>query len=167
LKLVDIRGNVDTRLRKLDDGECDALVLAAAGLRRLGWDDRIAELLSPPRMLPAPGQGALAIECRADDSTLRTLLGQLDDPPTRQAIEAERALLAALGAGCSAPVGAWGRIEGDRLVLDALVADLAGSRVLRASAQGETASAAALGRQVAEDLLRQGAGDLIAAARGS
>jgi hydroxymethylbilane synthase len=165
LELADIRGNIDTRLHKLDEGHYDAIVLAAAGLRRLGWEGRIVDLLAPPRMLPAPGQGALAMECRASDAALRKLVGPLDDPPTRQAVEAERSLLAELGAGCSAPVGAWGRIKQRRLVLDGLVADLAGSRVLRASARGETDSGEGLGREVAAELLKQGAAELIAAAR--
>lgn len=165
LELLDIRGNVDTRLRKLDEGQFDAIILAAAGLRRLGWEERIVELLAPPRMLPAPGQGALAVECHADDGAMLQLLVRLDDLPTRQAVEAERGLLAQLEAGCTAPVGAWGRIEAGRLMLDGLVADLAGSRVLRASASGDTKSGDLVAQQVAEELLQQGAAELIEAAR--
>jgi len=165
LEVADLRGNVDTRLRKLDAAEYDAIILAEAGLRRLGWEVRIVELLAPPRMLPAPGQGALAIECREADAALRQLLCPLDDLPTRQVVTAERSLLGRLGAGCSAPVGAWGRIEGGQLLLDGLVADLSGEIVLRASARGETASGEQLGCRVAEELLRQGAAELIAAAR--
>lgn len=165
LQVADIRGNVDTRLRKLDAGAYDALVLAAAGLRRLGWQERISELLGPPVMLPAPGQGALALECRADDAATRALAGQLDHRATRQAVEAERTLLAELQAGCSAPVGSWGRMESGQLVLDGLVANLAGTRVLRATAHGEASAFAAVGRAVAADLLDQGAGELVAAAK--
>ena len=165
LEVADLRGNIDTRLRKLDEGQYDAIILAAAGLLRLGWEGRIVELLAPPRMLPAPGQGALAVECRESDVAMRQLLSPLDDLPTRQAVEAERSMLAWLGAGCSAPVGGWGRIEEGQLVLDALVADLAGAQVLRASGRGETASGEAIGRSVAEQLLRQGAAGIIAAAR--
>lgn len=167
LAMLDIRGNVDTRLRKLDAGEYDAIVLAAAGLRRLGWAERITEELEPPRLLPAPGQGALALECRADDQGAKSAVVTLDDRATRQAVTAERAALAALHGGCSAPVGAWGRAIGNVLRLDALVAEVHGLSVLRAHAEIDDArSAADLGRRVADDLLAQGAAALIAAARG-
>lgn len=166
LNVLDIRGNVDTRLRKLDEGQYDAIALAVAGLARLGWNDRIAEVLGPPRVLPAPGQGALAIECRREDFEAHAAAAPLDDPATRAAVEAERAVLAALHGGCSAPVGAWGRVRDDQLQLDALVAAIDGRRVLRAS--GTTAfggSADELGRRVAEELLLQGAADIVNAAR--
>ncbi len=175
LRILDIRGNVDTRLRKLDEGEYDAIVLAAAGLIRLGLASRICERLAPPRMLPAPGQGALAIECRADDAESRELTAHLNDPQTRVCVLAERALLAALHGGCSAPIAAWGQVAGQQLLLDALVADVDGEQVLRASGFTESAvtlsdSAAAkmaedLGRRVADDLLAQGAQALIDSAR--
>ena len=170
-----IRGNVDTRLRKLDAGEYDAIILAAAGLTRLGWAGRIAELLAPPLMLPAPGQGALAIECRADDAVAIAVVAALDHAETRLAVAAERSLLAALHGGCSVPVAAWGRVEGSELRLDALVAALDGKLVLRASGgdsltsalnSGEAgAIAESLGRRLADELLRQGAAELIEAAR--
>jgi hydroxymethylbilane synthase len=167
LAMLDIRGNVDTRLRKLDAGEYDAIVLAAAGLRRLGWAQRITELLAPPRTLPAPGQGALAIECRVDDGEAKSAVAPLDDAATRRAVTAERAALAVLHGGCSAPVGAWGRESGGKLLLDALVAQAQGRQLLRAAAALEgDQSAEDLGRRVAEDLLAQGAAGLIAAARG-
>ncbi len=165
LQVVGIRGNVDTRLRKLDEEQYDAIILAAAGLRRLGWEGRIRELLEPPRMLPSPGQGALGLECRAADSASGVLLAELDHLPSHQAVTAERSMLALLHAGCSAPVGAWGRIEGAELVLDGLVANLEGTQVLRASARGETASGDQLGQRVAEDLLEQGAAAIVEAAR--
>ena len=166
LNIVGIRGNVDTRLRKLDDGEYDAILLAAAGLRRLGWADRITELLQPSQMLPAVGQGALGIECREDDSIALKLLGQLNHHATHQATAAERAMLALLHGGCSVPVGGWGRIENGQLVLDGLVANLDGTQVLKATATGEVAEAEQIGRQVAEQLLAQGAAEIIAEARG-
>jgi len=159
-----IRGNVDTRLRKLDEGKFDAIVLAAAGLQRLGWQSRIVELLEPPRMLPAPGQGALGLECRADDVPMNDLLSRLDDPQTRRASDAERAMLSQLHAGCSAPVGAWGRIENERLALDGLVADLDAKQVLRFSSSADLDEADALGMLVAAELLNQGAAEIIAAA---
>lgn len=162
LEVVGIRGNVDTRIRKLDNGEYDAIVLAAAGLNRLGLSDRIVELLEPPRMLPAPGQGALGLECREDAGRVCELLGQLDDAQSRQSVEAERAMLAKLHGGCSAPVGAWGRIEGGELVLDGLVADLTGTQVFRATSHGKVAQAASVGRDAAEQLLAMGVGKVIA-----
>jgi hydroxymethylbilane synthase len=165
LEVARIRGNVDTRLRKLDEGEYDAVLLAAAGLRRLGWAERITEVLEPPKMLPAVGQGALGIECREEDSSVRELLIQLDHKATRQATTAERAMLALLHGGCSVPVGAWGRVEDGMLMLDGLVASLDGVTVLRAAAEGPADSALDLGQQVAEELLRQGAAEVIAAAR--
>jgi len=165
LKVVGIRGNVDTRLRKLDDGEYDALVLAAAGLQRLGLKNRITALLKPPHMLPAVGQGALGIECREDDSRVLELLGHLNDHQTHQVIAAERAMLALLHGGCSVPVGGWGRIEDKKLVLDGLVGNLDGTQILKATASGELTDAEQVGQQVAEQLLAQGAADILATAR--
>jgi len=165
LQVLGIRGNVDTRLRKLDEGEYDAVILAAAGLQRLGLSERITELLQPPRMLPAPGQGALGLECREEDATARRLLASMEDADSRLSVEAERSMLALLHGGCSVPVGAWGRIEEGRLVLDGLVANLDGTQVLRATAQGEVSNAAAIGQNVAEQLLDQGAAEIIEESR--
>jgi hydroxymethylbilane synthase len=165
LQMREIRGNVDTRLRKLDEGQYDAIILAAAGLNRLGLAGRITEMLGPPRVLPAPGQGALAIECRSNDDDVLQVLAPLDHASTRAAVVAERAVLAALHGGCSAPVAAWGRVVGDALELDALVASLDGNRVLRALAQGSMSDSDVLGRRVADSLLAQGAAELVAAAR--
>jgi hydroxymethylbilane synthase len=165
LEVAGIRGNVDTRLRKLDEGQFDAIILAAAGLRRLGWETRIRELLEPPRMLPAPGQGALGLECREVDSETRSLLAKLNHRESHQVVAAERSMLALLHAGCSAPVGAWGRVEREQLVLDGLVANLEGTEVLRASAFGLASSGAELGRRVATELLDLGAAAIVEAAR--
>ncbi len=165
LEILDIRGNVDTRLRKLDDGVFDAIILAAAGLRRLGLESRIRQRLGPPIMLPAAGQGALGIECRADASEVRQLLEKLDDLPSRQAIVAERAVLATLQAGCLAPVGVWGRQQSGQLLLDAVVADVDGKQFLQASQTGPPTDATALGKRVAEQLFAQGAETIIAASR--
>jgi hydroxymethylbilane synthase len=175
LQVVGIRGNVDTRLRKLDDGEYDAIVLAAAGLERLGWANRIKERLSPPRILPAPGQGALGIECRADDYEVLGFVNRhLNDHATRLAVSAERAVLAALHGGCSAPIAAWGRTDGAQVSIDALVADIDGRVVLRSARSAEIigtpentarAHVEALAREVADDLLSQGAEALIEGAR--
>ena len=167
LNITDIRGNVETRLKKLDDGEFDAIVLAEAGLKRLGFVERIKSVIPREQMLPAIGQGALALETRAEDRATREVLAPLDDFETHQSVIAERALLAALRAGCLAPVGAYGRIEGGRLALDAVVLSPDGRQRLVASGSTETAAAAALGEQLAAKLLGQGAGELIAAARGA
>lgn len=167
LRISDVRGNVDTRLRKLDDGEFDALVLAEAGLRRLGFVDRVSEVLPFSLMLPAVGQGALAIECRVGDARALAAVESLNHGASRAAVIAERALLAHLRGGCLAPVGAWGRIESGTLHLSAAV--LSADGVERIDANGHAASAEAdlLGRRVAESLLARGAESLIAAARES
>lgn len=160
-EVLGIRGNVDTRLRKLDDGEYDAIMLAAAGLKRLRLEERITEYLGPPHILPAVGQGALGIECREQDADVLEILRQLEDRDTRLATDAERAMLAKLHGGCSVPVGAWGRVEGDHLQLDGLVASVDGQTVLRASGTAEPSKAVTLGQQIAEELLAQGAAEVI------
>ena len=167
LQMLDIRGNVDTRLRKLDDGDFDAIVLAEAGLKRLGLGDRIVHVIPQTMMLPAVGQGALGIEIRDDDDVTRQAVAPLNHAATREAIVAERALLATLRGGCMAPVGAWGRIEADTLKLDGVVLSHDGARRLFATAQSEPDNSVALGIAVAEQLLAQGAAELIADARNS
>ena len=153
LDVQTIRGNVDTRLRKLDQGQFDAIVLASAGLRRLGWENRITEYLDPSVMCPAVGQGALAIETRAEPS----VASRLDHAATRTQVTAERALLAALGGGCQVPVGAYAVLEpGDRLTLTGVVVAPDGSQVIRKSAQGLAGAAAELGRDLGEALLAAG-----------
>jgi hydroxymethylbilane synthase len=161
-----IRGNVDTRLRKLDDGVYDALVLAAAGLERLGWHERITQYFPPDIMLPAVGQGALGIECRVSDNATRSALVPLDDAATHMAVAIERKLLAALGAGCSAPIGALATTrEANRVHLAAVV--LSGDGRQRLLEQEETYwdDAPHLAQRLANALLAQGAGTLIEAAR--
>lgn len=165
LRMKDIRGNIDTRLRKLGEGDYDALVLAEAGLRRLGLDRSIAQVLPWEIVLPAPGQGAMALETRTDDEPTRRTAAQLDHPPTRAAVTAERTLLAALQGGCLAPVAALGRIEGDRLTLIGRVLSRDGARRIEAGDAAAVGEAVALGRHVADALLAQGAGELIRAAR--
>ena len=163
--MKDIRGNVDTRLRKLDKGDFDALVLAEAGLRRLRLSGRICQVLPPSVCLPAVGQGALGLEIRSDDASARESVRPLDDPATHAAVLAERALLAELRGGCLAPVAAWGRQEGPSLVLTGRVLSPDGHRKLEASLPGEADQAADLGRRVAAELLAQGAAELIRLAR--
>ena len=159
----DVRGNVDTRLRKLDEGQYDAIVLAAAGLRRLGLTARVTQWLAPDIMLPAVGQGAIAVEVRADDASTASALAPLDDAATRVAVTAERAFLARLGAGCAAPTAAHARLAGDTLHIDALIGSASGA-VVRASRAGSPSDAAALGVAVAEDLLARGGAELLRAA---
>lgn len=160
LDVVDIRGNVDTRLRHVAEGRVDAVVLARAGLARLGRLDAVTEVLDPLQMLPAPGQGALAVECRANEPAIITLLGGLDDPLSRAAVTAERSLLAALEAGCSAPVGAHAEVaegeQGLEIYLRAVVASVDGTEACRLSATGPLEDAQGVGRRLAAALLAEG-----------
>jgi hydroxymethylbilane synthase len=166
LRCEDVRGNVETRLRKLDAGQFDALVLAEAGLRRLGMAERITQVLPPSIMLPAVGQGALALETRSDDQPVRAVLsGGLDHPPSHATVLAERAMLAVLEGGCLAPIAAWGRLEEQRLTLSGRVLSLDGREKIEATLVGDPNGAEELGRRVAEALIAQGATELIQAAR--
>jgi hydroxymethylbilane synthase len=177
---VPIRGNANTRLAKVRDGEFDAVVLAYAGLARIGQTDLVSEIFEPDDMVPAPGQGALAVECRADDAELAGLLATIDHSASRAAVTAERSLLAALEAGCSAPVGAYavGQAGSDRLELDAVVLGVrsatgqpgvldsgaaSGTMVVRERGQASAADAAWLGRELAARMLALGAADLMRA----
>jgi hydroxymethylbilane synthase len=156
LRIEDIRGNVDTRLRKLDEGRYDAIVLAAAGLRRLGWQDRIVETLGPEVMCPAVGQGALVIETRADGGSAFEVCRTLEDQATRVAVTAERALLASLGGGCQVPIGAYAEVHNATVKLRALVISPDGTRIVRKSSEGQAANAERLGRDLGEELLAAG-----------
>ena len=156
LRLESIRGNVDTRLRKLDEGKYAAIVLAAAGLRRLGWADRIAEILPPETMCPAVGQGALAIETRADGPA-RAACAALDHADTHAAVAAERAFLRALGGGCQVPIGAYASVEGHRLHLRGLVIASDGSQFVAGDSTGAPQDAEELGAALGADLLARGA----------
>ncbi len=167
LEIVGIRGNVDTRLRKVAEGEYDAVVLARAGLARLGRLAEVTEVLDPIQVLPAPAQGALAVECRVDDVEVQALLAPLDDPDTRAAVTAERALLAALEGGCTAPVAALAEIaigeseQDTEIYLRGSVTALDGSDAARLSATGPIVEADAIGRRLAADLLDAGAKHLM------
>ncbi|MEO6065949.1 MAG: hydroxymethylbilane synthase [Lysobacterales bacterium] len=162
LQIVPIRGNVETRIRKAtlgESGDYDAIVLAAAGLRRLGMQAHITEYLPFDIMLPAPGQAALAVQCRADDALVRDLVGRIDDLPTRASVTAERSFLNALGGGCSAPVAAYAQPLNDRpgwLTLAGLVAVADGSKVIRVNGQANDPDR--LGADLARQALQQGAG---------
>jgi hydroxymethylbilane synthase len=160
LVLADLRGNVDTRIRRLREGHFDAILLAMAGLVRLGRDDEVTQALDPRRLVPAPGQGTIALECRAGDTTVREAVGPLDHSPTARRVGAERAFLAALGGGCNVPLGAHAFEDGTGLELIGLVARVDGSEVLRGETRGEDPSE--VGRTLAEELLARGAGPLLA-----
>jgi hydroxymethylbilane synthase len=161
LDVRDLRGNVDTRLRKAQSGEYDAILLAKAGLDRLGWSDRITETFSPDVFLPAVGQGAIAAECRLSDSEAAQVLATLDDAESRSAIIAERALLSAMQGGCQVPLGAWARTERGEFVLDACVCSVDGSQYVRQRATATPDQAAALGEHVARLLLESGAQSIL------
>ncbi|HID23754.1 MAG TPA: hydroxymethylbilane synthase [Planctomycetaceae bacterium] len=167
VRVVEVRGNVETRIRKLDEGRFDALVLAEAGLRRLELERRIACLLEPPVLYPAVGQGALGIECRTDDDQCRFLLEQITDRATFAAVRAERALLAQLRAGCHAPVGAWSEVNGEELTVEAVVLSRDGRERLLARKAGTVNEPEELGRAIAADLIAQGAARLVAEPGGS
>lgn len=168
VEVVAIRGNVGTRIAKIASGECDGVLLARAGLLRLGRADEATEVIDPLQMLPAPGQGALAVECRIEDDAVIRVLEQLDDRDTRAAVTAERSLLATLEAGCSAPVGALAEIaegdDGDELWLRAVVGDISGAPTIRLSATGLPSEAAAVGERLAVEMLSEGAAALVAVA---
>ncbi len=167
LKLVNLRGNVETRLRKLDEQNLDAIILAEAGLQRLGLGSAITELLDPQWMLPAVGQGALGLECRADDAITLGLLDRLNDGPTRQAVQAERAMLRGLGGGCLVPVGVCSHVEGERLRLRGAVLTPDGKQRVEGEHSGAAREAEVVGQQLAEMLLASGAREvLLASGRG-
>lgn len=162
LRFVPLRGNLDTRLRKLETQELAAIVLAAAGLERLGWQEAIAEYLPPEVCLPAVGQGAIGIEIRAGDELMARLVDCVDHPPTRAAVTAERAFLARLEGGCQIPIGALARAEGDVLHLAGVIASLDGSCLVRGEAAGSPAEAVAIGQRLADELRRQGGEEILA-----
>lgn len=163
LEIVSVRGNINTRLAKLEELELDAIVLAAAGLLRMGWGDKITERLSPELCIPAVGQGALAIQCRTQDEDVRALLSVLEDTTTREIITAERTVLGKLNGGCQIPIGAHAEFEGDELRLTGIVGSADGSTLLRETATGS--DPIALGNLVADRLIANGAGEILAQVR--
>jgi hydroxymethylbilane synthase len=166
LKIEPLRGNVDTRVRRLDSGELDAIILACAGLMRLGWESRIGARLDPRICLPAVTQGIIGIECRGDATRTRTLLQVLDDAATRTVMEAERAFAERLGGSCQSPIAAYATWEGTRLTLEGLVAEPDGSRLLRDSMTADAARPVELGAALADRLLAAGAATLLDRLRG-
>jgi hydroxymethylbilane synthase len=161
LDLRDLRGNVDTRLRKVESGEYEAVVLSKAGLDRLGLSQRISEILSPEVCMPAVGQGAIAVECRLRDTEAGDLLAPLDDAETRSAVIAERALLAALHGGCQVPMGAWARVERGELLMDACVCSVDGAQYVKQRATAPPDQAAQLGEHMARLLIEAGAQSIL------
>lgn len=161
LKIAPLRGNVNTRLRKLDDGEFDAIILATAGLKRLGFQQRITSYIETEESLPAIGQGAIGIECRSDDERVNALIRPLHDPETDCCVRAERAMNHRLMGGCQVPIAGFAVMNHDKLFMRGLVGEPDGSRIMRAEISGPTADAEALGIAVAEDLLGQGADQVL------
>jgi hydroxymethylbilane synthase len=167
LELRDLRGNVNTRLGRLDQGDYDAIVLACAGLKRLGMASRITRALTPEELLPAIGQGVIGIECRLEDETIRQLIQPLDHGPTRLRIRAERAFNATLSGGCQAPVAGFSLLGNDLLELRGLVGRPDGSEIVRGQISGPVQDAGTLGRELAEELLSRGARQILEALLGS
>ena len=163
LTIRDLRGNVDTRLRKLDEDLYDAIILAAAGLERLGHGDRIKAVIPSNVCLPAVGQGALAIECRTNDAEVRQMLDFLNDVPTVYATNAERAFLGLLEGGCQVPIGVHADVEGDKIKIEAIIAALDGSTVLRDTVEGPASDAVALGQALGRKMLANGGQEILAA----
>lgn len=163
LKIVDLRGNVDTRLRKLDEGNMDAIILAAAGLQRLGHGDRIKEIIPTSVCLPAVGQGALAIECRSDNTEVRQMLEFLNDKATKQATDAERAFLGLLEGGCQVPIGVHAEVKDNEIEIEAIIASLDGSTVLRNKISGDAEKAVELGQELGQKMLAEGGQEILAA----
>ena len=161
LQISMLRGNLDTRLRKVREGEFDAIVVAAAGLRRMGWLDAVTEYLAPDVSLPAIGQGALGLEGRVGDSFVQDLVQSLNHPPTRTAVMAERALLDRLEGGCQVPIAAHATLKGDELSLEALIASVDGQCVIRSRLQGPASQGPELGRELAEQLLARGGAEIL------
>jgi len=161
LKIEQLRGNLDTRLRKLDEGHFDAIILAAAGVKRLGWAERITEMLEPDISLPAIGQGAIGIECRVDDEFINKLISPLNHPETSVCVRAERACLKKLEGGCQVPIAAHAKLAEGKLVMDGLVGSVSGDKIIKSHIEGNPKDAESLGLKLAEDLLSKGAKEIL------
>lgn len=161
LRIESLRGNLDTRIRKMEEGLFDAVILAVAGIRRLGWEKKITQYLPPEVSLPAIGQGALGVEIRRDDPETLEAVSFLDDPETGYAVRAERGFLRRLEGGCQVPIASFGRAEGEAIFLEGLVGRPDGSRIIRGNAKGSVADPESLGVALAEELLRRGAKEIL------
>ncbi len=162
LRIMQLRGNLDTRLRKLDEKEFDAIILAAAGVKRLGWAKRITEILAPEISLPAIGQGAIGIECRTGDGFVNDLISPLNHTETALCVRAERSCLQRLEGGCQVPIAAHARLSGNNLIIDGLVGSVSGDRLVRSHFEGMPEEYESLGKRLAEDLLSKGADKILA-----
>jgi hydroxymethylbilane synthase len=160
--IVDVRGNLDTRMRKAETGELDAVILASAGITRMGWADRITHYIDPSQMVSAVGQGAIGIEIREDDEFMTDVCGKILDPETMLCVTAERVVMARLEGGCQVPIGARARVEGDRLKMDAVVGTVDGTKLVRRSLEGFADDPEALGEAMVAQLLEGGAGEILA-----
>jgi hydroxymethylbilane synthase len=167
LKIVQLRGNLETRFRKLDEGQFDAMILAAAGVKRLGWAQRITEIIDPAVSLPAIGQGAIGIECRTDDGFINSLISPLNHKETSICVRAERALLKRLQGGCQVPIAAHAVIKDGRLVMDGLVGSVTGDRIIKEHLEGNIEDAETIGITLGEKLLSMGADKILAEVYGS
>ena len=161
LKIVDIRGNVDTRLHKMNDGYCTAMIMASAGLQRLGYHNIITEIINPEVIIPAVSQGAIAIEIREADSAIGALIDKINHQPTLLAVEAERVFLRSLEGGCQVPIGCYSSVAGDRYKITGFVSDLDGSAMLKDSLEGKLSEANEIARKLAEDFCSKGALEII------
>lgn len=161
LRIGQLRGNLDTRLKKLDEGQFDAIILAAAGVKRLGWHERITEVLPPGISLPAIGQGAVGIECRSNDDFINNLIEPLNHEETSVCVRAERAFLKKLEGGCQVPVGAYARLIDGKIVMEGLVGSVSGERIIREQMEGDQDVAESIGIRLAEDLLSRGAKEIL------
>jgi len=162
IRIMQLRGNLETRLRKLDEGQFNAIILAVAGVKRLGWSDRITEVLAPDISLPAIGQGAIGIECRIDDDFTQKLIAPLNHEESAICVRAERALLKRLEGGCQVPIAAYARLMNGKLVMDSLVGSISGDRIIRDHAEGSPEDAEIIGTALAEALLSKGADKILA-----
>ncbi len=162
VRIIQLRGNLDTRLRKLDEKEFDAIILAAAGVKRLGWAQRIAEIIPAETSLPAIGQGAIGIECRVGDEFINSLIAPLNHPETSVCVRAERACLKRLEGGCQVPIAAYAQLSQGKMVIDGLVGSVSGDRIIKARYEGSPEDAEVLGKKLAEDLLSKGADKILA-----
>jgi hydroxymethylbilane synthase len=161
LKIEQLRGNLDTRLRKLDEGQFDAIILAAAGVKRLGWQEKITEILPTDVSLPAIGQGAIGIECRISDEGVNSLIAGLNHPETYTCVKAERAFLRKLEGGCQVPIAAHARLASGRMVMQGLVGSISGDQIVRGSIEGDPVRAETLGLSLAEEVLSKGAKEIL------
>lgn len=167
LEIVDVRGNLDTRMRKAEEGEVDAVILAAAGITRMGWADRIASYIPTTQMVSAVGQGAIGIEIREDDEQMLHVMERIGHPETMECVTAERVVMRMLEGGCQVPIGAYARYEDDTLTMDAIVGSVDGTHIVRQQLCGDAGEPRALGEAMVARLLQLGAGEILAAIRGA